>query len=421
MFSFLFATSETLVIKGTSKPCHILMKTEDLTDSFTYVDETVKNNLTGSLKFDISSSSDSYLYTVEINLDKIAEGSFKLQIKITDHATQQLKHQKEFVYHPSQQNLKTLSHQISNYIFEKIQGSKGHFSSKIAFIRKYKTGPIKTKLFLCDYNGDNIKPLIESHEFMLGLTFSNCGNYLAYRSLHPRKGQSIWIYDLKHNTNINLSQALKNQLKKNLFGKNISALSLGTTADEILFARSFKGSTTLHSYNRTTGQLFSLTQPQKYIIQTCPVKTHDGKALLFSADTLGRESIYYVKNQQLIRLATNDVLDFSQPKICENVKGKNRIFFSGRGKGFSSIWFIDENLYTQDIDKHPTPIVTMKRPYFLEKPCPTQNGLYVYYLQQGLNYNGAMMIDIKGNQILNEANEPILAHLGTNITDIAAH
>jgi len=424
MFLSLFAAeaADTIVIKGAAKPCRILMKTANLAGNFSYIERMIKNDLTHSLKFEVTLHDSDVAYMVDIHTQRKNTDTFVFQISIIDNTTKQIKHQESITYCPQQHSITHLAHTISNVIFEAIQGSKGHFLSKIAFIKKYKTSTIKTKIFISDYDGGNQKLLVESKEFILGLNFSQCGRYLVYRSLHPRKGQSIWIYDLKNNTNTNLSAILQNQLKRNLFGKNISALTFGPTADEILFARSFKGSTTLHSYNRTTGQLFALTSPQQYIIQTCPIKTSEGDALLFSADTLGHESIYYIKNNRLILLASNDVLDFSQPKICENIKGRNRIFFSGRGKGFSSIWYIDENLYNQKIDGEPTPIVTMKRPFFLEKPCPTKNGLYVIYLQQGLNYNGVMMIDIKGNQIINmEENQPILANLGANVVDITVH
>lgn len=424
MFLFLFAT-DLLTIKGAAKPCHILIKTKDLPESLKQIEETVKDDLDASRKFNTAFSSDPYLYSVNIKFNSINANQCDVTVEIIDNATKTLKHTNHIIFKTSKKNWRTLSHSIADFVFEKIQGLKGHFSSKIAFIRRYHNENIKARLFICDYDGHNQRMLVESKETMIGIMFSHCGRYLAYRTLHSRKGQNVFIYDLKNNTKINLSATLKNKLGKEVFGKNISALSFGAHADEILFARSHKGSTTLHSYHLKTNQMTSLTPPQRYIIQTCPIKSHDGQILLFSADTLGRENVYFVKNGGYPRsLPMNETLDYSQPKICENIRSKNRIFFSGRGIGYSSIWYVDESTLQENNheEMRPIPIVVMRRPYFIEKPCPTKNGEYVVYLQQNYHSHAVVMIDSKGNEIFKSGTEsPFLSALGSNVTDIACH
>lgn len=412
---FLFA-SNVLTIKGAAKPCHILVKSYNLPEVFNHIEDTVKEDLHASLKFDTTFSSDPYLYLVEMDFKTISGGKCDLNVKIIDNATKEVKHVNHIVYSTSKQNWRHLSHAISDFVFEKIQGLKGHFSSKIAFVRRYDEDPsIKSRLFLCDYDGHNQSMLVESRDVIIGVAFSRCGGYIAYRTLHARRGQNIYIYNLKSNSKMDLTAKLKGQLGKDMFGKNISALSFGAHADEILYAKSKNGSTTLHSYHLKTGQSQLLTRPRRYIIQTCPVRSSDGQTLLFSADESGREAVHVVRNGVLQMLPMDTMLDFSQPKLCENVRAKDRIFFSGRGRGFSSVWYVD-----QAEDMRPIPIVVMRKPYFVEKPCPAKNGEYVIYLQQNGRQHAVVMIDAKGNEIMKPGTEaPFLSVLGGNVTDIA--
>lgn len=434
---FAILNSTPITIRGESKPCKILISSNIASDNAPIL-ELAAQDLKKSLKFEIAHNTSTpieknyhYHYLIELDITRPTRPDlYLITIKIIDSLSKQLMHSDSFEYTihlTEKESWRNLSHKISDYIFEKIQGVKGHFSTKIAFVKKFKIkkhkGP-KTILYLADYDGYNIKEMLASHDIIICPHFSPCGNYLIYRTLNLQKGQTAYLLDIHNKTITNLSEYIKNKLGKNIFGKNISALGFGKNSYELLFAKSKNGTSTLHSLDLTTGQYQTLTPPQKYFIQTCPTKILNGESLLFSADTNGKETLYILDKNNLVPLPLTHSLRFSQPHMIQNVKSNNRLFFSGRGQGYSSIWFIDvkpdtpiEQMNTENLK----PIVVMRRPYFVEQPVPLPNGLYVAYTQQSLGgINEIVIVDERGNEVPGDDRERgLLTHLGTNITDIA--
>ena len=428
----MFASDMT--IRGNEKPFRLyLVANIAETKELTGIIEVIKDDLNASRKFDVNHivhnsipnhSNHHYIVFVEITRSR-GPSKADVKIKIIDGV-----HRKEICkiddfsfeitnYEPNTQLWRRLSHKISDIIFEKIQHIKGHFSHAISFSKKL--GNNGSALYLADYDGFNASIIAKSKGVILSPEFSPCGNYILYRSLNKQHGQTAYVLDLHSGKSFNLSKHLINKFGKDILGKNISSLSFGRNKNEFLLARSFNGSTQMYLVNIANNNIKKIYEKKQHIIETCPVLSPDGETFTFSSDMDGAESLYVVNANRALKIAINnpDFNCYSQTVWVKDIKTRNRLFFSGRGPEYASIWFLDCPNKEALIDGSGSKcLISVRKPAFVERPVPSANGMYVILIYEtGMNAQ-LVMVDSNGNEIMIKGNG-LYSHLSGNIRSVA--
>jgi TolB protein len=93
-------------------------------------------------------------------------------------------------------NLRSRAHQISDFIYEQITGTRGAFNTRIAFIRAQKKDAARNYVLqVADTDGFNAQNVLESDEPIMSPSWSPDGKSLAYVSFENRRPE-IYIQHL---------------------------------------------------------------------------------------------------------------------------------------------------------------------------------------------------------------------------------
>jgi TolB protein len=153
-------------------------------------------------------------------------------------------------------NLRSRAHQISDFIYEQITGTRGAFNTRIAFVRAQKDAARKYVLQVADTDGFNAQNVLESDEPIMSPSWSPDGKSLAYfRGLNSAPS---WSPDGKF-------------------------LALVLSKD---------GSPDIYTLNTATKRLKRLTTHRS--IDTEPVWASDGRTIIFTSDRAGSPQLYRI-------------------------------------------------------------------------------------------------------------------------------
>ncbi len=101
-----------------------------------------------------------------------------------------------FSYKVSAARLRSVSHQISDLVFEEITGIRGAFNTEIAFVSVTGQGNNKQyQVQLADADGLNSQAMLTSPRPILSPSWSPDGKQLAYVSFEDRERSAIYIQD----------------------------------------------------------------------------------------------------------------------------------------------------------------------------------------------------------------------------------
>lgn len=179
-------------------------------------------------------------------------------------------------------NLRSRAHQISDFIYEQITGTRGAFNTRIAFIRAQKKDAArKYVLQVADTDGFNAQNVLESDEPIMSPSWSPDGKSLAYVSFENRRPE---IY-IQH-----LATARRNKVA-GFRGLN-GAPSWSPDGKFLALVLSKDGSPDIYTLNTATKRLKRLTRHRA--IDTEPVWTQDGKSIVFTSDRSGTPQLYRV-------------------------------------------------------------------------------------------------------------------------------
>ena len=179
-------------------------------------------------------------------------------------------------------NLRSRAHQISDFIYEQITGTRGAFNTRIAFIRAQKKDAArKYVLQVADTDGFNAQNVLESDEPIMSPSWSPDGKSLAYVSFENRRPE-IFIQQL----------ATARRSKVAGFSGLNSAPSWSPDGKFLSLVLSKDGSPDIYTLNTATKRLKRLTKHRA--IDTEPVWTQDGKSIIFTSDRSGSPQLYRV-------------------------------------------------------------------------------------------------------------------------------
>ena len=175
-----------------------------------------------------------------------------------------------------QADLRLAAHRISDFVYEKLTGEKGVFSTRIAYVAKAGT---RYTLRVADADGEGAQAALVSPEPIISPAWSPDGSQLAYVSFESRKPV---IY--AHNVSSG-----KRRLIANFRGSN-SAPAWAPDGSQLIATLSREGGSQLYALGLNGGEPRRLTQTSS--IDTEPAYSPDGKLIYFVSDRGGAPQIY---------------------------------------------------------------------------------------------------------------------------------
>lgn len=173
-------------------------------------------------------------------------------------------------------DLRLSAHRLSDFVYEKLTGEKGIFSTRLAYVTKAGS---RFTLWVADADGENAQSALASPEPIISPAWSPNGTQLAYVSFESRK-PVIYSHDVGTG---------KRRLLANFRGSN-SAPAWSPDGRQIVATLSRDGGSQLYALDAAGGEPRRLTQSSS--IDTEPAFTADGKSIYFVSDRGGAPQIY---------------------------------------------------------------------------------------------------------------------------------
>jgi TolB protein len=212
------------------------------------------------------------------SVTRLADGRFDVRMRLWDVVRgQDLGSQSKAVV---QADLRLAAHQIADYVYEKLTGDKGVFSTRIAYVTKRGQS---FNLWVADADGDGAQSALGSPEPIISPAWSPNGTHLAYVSFEARK-PTIYVHEVATG---------KRRLVANFKGSN-SAPTWSPDGRTLALTLSRDGGSQLNLLDVSVAGSEPRRIAQSGSIDTEPVFTSDGKSIYFVSDRGGSPQIYRV-------------------------------------------------------------------------------------------------------------------------------
>ncbi|WP_461470336.1 Tol-Pal system beta propeller repeat protein TolB [Melaminivora sp.] len=210
------------------------------------------------------------------SVTRLADGRFDVRFRLWDVVKGQDLGGQSFVV--TQGDLRLASHRIADYIYEKLTGERGVFSTRIAYVTK--VGP-RYSLWVADADGENAQSALSSPEPIISPAWSPTGLQLAYVSFESRK-PVVYVHEVASG---------RRRLIANFRGSN-SAPAWSPDGRQLAVTLSRDGGSQLYTIDAGGGEPRRLMQSNG--IDTEPAFSSDGRSIYFVSDRGGSPQIYRV-------------------------------------------------------------------------------------------------------------------------------
>ena len=208
------------------------------------------------------------------SVTRLADGRFDVRFRLWDLTRgQDLGGQS---YAVTQADLRQSAHRIADFVYEKLTGDKGIFSTRIAYVTKVAE---RYSLWIADADGENAQSALASPEPIISPAWSPLGGQLAYVSFESRK-PVVYVHEIATG---------KRRLLANFRGSN-SAPAWSPDGRKLAVTLSRDGGSQLYVIDAQGGEPNRLSQSSS--IDTEPVFSTDGRTIYFVSDRGGSPQIY---------------------------------------------------------------------------------------------------------------------------------
>jgi TolB protein len=208
------------------------------------------------------------------SISRLADGRFDVRMRLWDVVRGQDLGGQSFSVLTA--DLRLVAHRLADFVYEKLTGDRGVFSTRIAYVTK--SGQ-NFNLWVADADGENAQSALNSGEPIISPAWAPNGNQLAYVSFESRK-PVIFVHDVATG---------KRRLVANFKGSN-SAPAWSPDGKNLAVTLSRDGGSQLFLMDANGGEPKRLAQSGS--IDTEPNFTADGKSIYFVSDRGGSPQIY---------------------------------------------------------------------------------------------------------------------------------
>jgi TolB protein len=261
------------------------------------IDQVITNDLNNSGQFRVVAANDATLSDLDAPLDYAAwqklgvnevllgyiqakmGGRYQLRVRLVDvYGKRDLL---DRTYQLSQKQLRQVAHQVSDGVYQKITGTRGVFSTKLAYILVKGQGSAKRRyaLEVSDADGFNAQTLLSSPEPIMSPAWAPDGRKLAYVSFENHRAR-IYLQDIYSGKRKVLSKEP---------GIN-GAPAFSPDGKKMALVLSITGNPKIYLMDRNSGRMQALTKG--YSIDTEPNFSPDGQSILFTSNRGGSPQIY---------------------------------------------------------------------------------------------------------------------------------
>ncbi len=208
------------------------------------------------------------------SVTRLADGRFDVRFRLWDVARAQDLGGQSFAV--TQGDLRLSAHRIADFVYEKLTGDKGVFSTRIAYVTK---AAQRFNLWVADSDGENAQSALASSEPIISPAWSPNGGQLAYVSFESRK-PVVYTHDVASG---------RRRLVANFRGSN-SAPAWSPDGRSLAVTLSREGGSQLYVMDAAGGEPRRLAQSAG--IDTEPAFSPDGRSIYFVSDRGGSPQIY---------------------------------------------------------------------------------------------------------------------------------
>jgi len=212
------------------------------------------------------------------SITRLADGRFDVRMRLWDVVRgQDLGGQS---YAVVAGDLRLVAHRIADFVYEKMTGDAGIFSTRIAYVTKVGQ---TYNLWVADADGESAQSALKSAEPIISPSWAPSGQQLAYVSFESRK-PVIFVHDVSTG---------KRRLVANFKGSN-SAPAWSPDGKTLAATLTRDGGSQLYLMDSNGGEPRRLAQNSS--IDTEPTFTSNGKTIYFVSDRGGAPQIYRMKS-----------------------------------------------------------------------------------------------------------------------------
>ncbi len=210
------------------------------------------------------------------SVTRLADGRFDVRFRLWDVVRgQDLGGQSYIVI---QGDLRLVAHRIADFVYEKLTGERGVFSTRIAYVTK---AGGRYSLWVADADGENAQAALASPEPIISPAWAPNGTQLAYVSFESRK-PVVYVHDVASG---------RRRLIANFRGSN-SAPAWSPDGRQLAVTLTRDGHSQLYTIDANGGEPRRLMQSSG--IDTEPAFSGDGRSIYFVSDRGGAPQIYKV-------------------------------------------------------------------------------------------------------------------------------
>ncbi|NYT79908.1 Tol-Pal system protein TolB [Alcaligenaceae bacterium] len=279
----------------------------------------------------------------------------------------------------TEKELRRISHQIADRIYEKITGVRGVFSTRLAYVLQTGNG---YELQIADADGQNPQVMLRSKQSIISPAWSPDGKRLAYVSFELGK-PVVYVQTLATGQRVPLAN----------FKGNNSAPAWSPSGEQLAVVLSRDSISQIYTINADGSGLRRVMRSP--LIDTEPQYTPDGSSLVFTSDRGGNPHIYRVpvSGGDAQRITFNGSYNIS-PAMSPD--GNNLVYVTRRNGAFriamQSMSTGSEQLLTAGPDD--------------ESPSFAPNGMQILYssVQGGRSVLAVISVDGRVRQTLSTLN-----------------